>query len=72
MQQQVKQDKSETSNYTQPNCPTAHVNGCSKIKLHGLVAPLNIISLGMGYLDSLDHWITDPLPETNRSKTLTY
>ena len=53
--QQVKQDKSETYNYTQSKRVTARVNDCSKVKLHGLVGSLNLISLGMESLGSADY-----------------
>ena len=51
--QQVKQEKSETYNYTQSKQTTARVNDCSKVKLCGLVGPLNFIFLDMDFLDPL-------------------
>ena len=69
--QEVKQDKSETYNYKQSKRSKACVNDCSKIKLHGLVGPLNFISLGTDFLVHLDQPIIDLLFQTNRSKHLT-
>ena len=43
--QQVKQDKSEIYNYTHSKLATHCVNNCFKIKLRGLVLPLNFIAL---------------------------
>ena len=45
----------------------ACVNDCSKVKLHGLVGPLNFISLGMDFSDPWDQQITD---QANKSKHL--
>ena len=72
LMQRVKQDKSGTFNYKQSKQATACINGYSKVKLHGLVRPLNFISLGMDFLDPLDEWITDLLFQTNRFKHLTF
>ena len=51
--QQYKQSKFETRNYTQSKEPRAwaHENDCCKVKLLGLVGPLNYNSLGMDLLD---------------------
>ena len=67
--QQVKHDKSKTYNYTQSKQATACVNDCSKVKLRELVGPLNLISLGIDFLDPLNQEITG---QTNRSKHLTF
>ena len=55
----MKPVKCETYNYTQSRQLTARVNDCSKVKLHRLVGPLNFISLGMDFLNSLEQQITD-------------
>ena len=67
--QQVKQNKSENYNYTNSKQATACVNDCSKVKLHGLVRPLNLIFPGMDLLDYLDQQISD---QTYRSNHLTF
>ena len=52
MEAQVKQDKSEAHNCTQPNLSTACVNDCTKVKLHELVRSLlKFIYLGMYFSD---------------------
>ena len=61
--QLVKQDKSETYNYTQPKRATARVNEFPKVKLHGLVGSLNFISSDMDFSDPLVQQITH---QTNR------
>ena len=57
-------DKFETYNYTETKRLTARVNDYFKVKLHGLVRPLNFISLGMDFLDPLDQRVTDLLFQT--------
>ena len=59
MQQQVKQDKSETYNYTKSNHPTAPANHFSKKKVHELVVSLNFICLGLDFLNYLNGQVTD-------------
>lgn len=51
----MKPGKYETYNYTQSNWPTAGVNECSKVKVYGLIEPLNFICLGIDFLVHLDH-----------------
>ena len=66
---QVKQEKSGIYNHIQSKRTAAHVNDWFKVKLHGLVGPLNFISLNVHFLDSLDQPITD---QTNRPKHLSF
>ena len=44
-------------------------NDCYKVNLHELAGVMNLISLGMAFLDPLDQQITD---QTSRSKHLTF
>ena len=64
--------KSETYNYTQSKWSTVRANDCSKVKLDGLVGPLNFISLVMTFVDPSAQRITDLLFQTNRSKHVTF
>ena len=59
--QQVSQDKCETFNYTQSKRLTDPLIDQSKVKLHELIRPLNLIYLGMNFLDLLDEQTTDLL-----------
>ena len=68
--QHVKQDKSETYNYIHTIKMTKISKKKSKVKLHGLAEPLNLISLGISFLYPLGQRITDLLFQTNRSKHL--
>ena len=64
--EQVKQDKCETYNCTQSKQLTAHVNDRSKVKVHGLVRPLNFISFSIDFLDHLYWWITNMFFQRNK------
>ena len=58
MEHQVKQDKSETCNYSLSNLATTRVNEYPKIKAHELVRSLKFIFLGIDFSDHLDQWST--------------
>ena len=64
MQQQVKQERSETYNYTKSNQPTAPANDAFKVEVYELVGSLKFICLGLNFLDHLDPQIANPLLQT--------